>query len=244
MLLLSRSLRQFWAGELSVHGNVHVNTANLNKLVLGYFSSETLHFDDAQINGLGVDLSDASTELSLMGLIPEFVPLSQGDEARHEGAYQKVVEELFRRDPNSTMIAFAHMMRTSIVMPAHLLNDGVLQDDAPLNTQPHRTQLFNHFASVAERTQVYTAHDYADIVAWLVKRWRISDIQVRAHPVWDSSSRVQRFLSVVQLDCPDFFGVIIKKYIYRIKVSEQTLVSFEKTLVTLLGKRNMCVHGM
>jgi len=46
------------------------------------------------------------------------------DESRHELAYKKVVEELFRVDPNGAMLAFSDMMKKQIVMPAHLMDDG------------------------------------------------------------------------------------------------------------------------
>lgn len=39
------------------------------------------------------------------------------------GASQ-IMDGLFERDPNGSIIAFADMMRKQIVMPAHLMNDG------------------------------------------------------------------------------------------------------------------------
>eukprot|EP00889_Picochlorum_renovo_P006768 jgi/Picre1/33798/NNA_001277.t1 len=41
------------------------------------------------------------------------------DESRHEVAYTRIVDELFRQDPNGAMLAFADMMKKQIVMPAH-----------------------------------------------------------------------------------------------------------------------------
>jgi len=86
------------------------------------------------------------------------------DEKRHETAYTKIVEKLFEIDPDYTVLAFADMMRKKISMPAHLMYDG--EDD----------NLFEHFSSVAQRLGVYTAKDYADILEFLVQRWKVSDL--------------------------------------------------------------------
>ncbi|XP_022722078.1 stearoyl-[acyl-carrier-protein] 9-desaturase, chloroplastic-like [Durio zibethinus] len=86
------------------------------------------------------------------------------DEKRHETAYTKMVEKLFEIDPDETVMAFANMMRKKITMPAHLMYDG--QDD----------NLFDHFSAVAQRLGVYTANDYADIVEFLVDRWKVKEL--------------------------------------------------------------------
>ena len=49
-------------------------------------------------------------------------------------------------------------------MPAHLMYDG--QDD----------NLFEHYSTVAQRIGVYTAKDYAEILEFLVQRWKVADI--------------------------------------------------------------------
>ncbi|MQM14971.1 hypothetical protein Taro_047907, partial [Colocasia esculenta] len=86
------------------------------------------------------------------------------DEKRHETAYTKIVEKLFEIDPDSTVLAFADMMKKKISMPAHLMYDG--RDD----------NLFEHFSAVAQRVGVYTARDYADILEFLVGRWKVEDL--------------------------------------------------------------------
>uniref|UniRef100_A0A7N0U0N5 Acyl-[acyl-carrier-protein] desaturase n=1 Tax=Kalanchoe fedtschenkoi TaxID=63787 RepID=A0A7N0U0N5_KALFE len=86
------------------------------------------------------------------------------DEKRHETAYCKIVEKLFEIDPEGTVLAFADMMRKKISMPAHLMYDG--RDD----------NLFEHFSSVAQRLGVYTAKDYADILEFLVGRWKVETL--------------------------------------------------------------------
>jgi len=86
------------------------------------------------------------------------------DEKRHETAYTKIVEKLFEVDPDGTVLAFADMMRKKIAMPAHLMYDG--RDD----------NLFDNYSSVAQRTGVYTAKDYADILEFLVGRWKVENL--------------------------------------------------------------------
>ncbi|RCV33240.1 hypothetical protein SEVIR_7G073600v4 [Setaria viridis] len=86
------------------------------------------------------------------------------DEKRHETAYTKIVEKLFEIDPDYTVLAFADMMRKKITMPAHLMYDGKDKD------------LFEHFGAVAQRLGVYTAKDYADILEFLVQRWKVADL--------------------------------------------------------------------
>merc|ERR1712118_135867 len=81
------------------------------------------------------------------------------DEQRHEIAYQKIVEEFFRRDPDGTMMAFADMMRKG----EHRDREG--------------RSLFADFSSVAESLGVYDADDYAEVVEHLVKRWDINNVK-------------------------------------------------------------------
>ncbi|KAL5560433.1 hypothetical protein UlMin_036644 [Ulmus minor] len=87
------------------------------------------------------------------------------DEKRHENAYAKIVEKLLEVDPNGAMIAIADMMRKKITMPAHLMYDG------------RDPKLFEHFAAVAQRRGIYTADDYADILEFLIGRWRLEKLE-------------------------------------------------------------------
>lgn len=86
------------------------------------------------------------------------------DERRHENAYTKIVEKLFELDPDGTILCLEDMMRKKILMPAHLMYDGCDPD------------VFNKFSLVAQRTGVYTAKDYADVVEHLVKRWNVEKL--------------------------------------------------------------------
>jgi len=77
----------------------------------------------------------------------------------------KIVEKLLEVDPNGAMSAVADMMKKKITMPAHLMWDG--EDPS----------LFEHVSAVAQRLRVYTADDYADILEYLIERWRLEKIE-------------------------------------------------------------------
>ena len=58
------------------------------------------------------------------------------------------MDELYERDPNGSMLAFADMMQKSIVMPAHLMDDGEhkqrtgkVSSSQTLNLRVHRPQI-------------------------------------------------------------------------------------------------------
>ena len=85
-----------------------------------------------------------------------------GDEARHETFYTRCFGRVLEIDPDVAMLCLRDMLRTVISMPGKLMYDGRDPD------------LFDHFAVVAQRVGVYTVHDYADIIAHLVKTWDIA----------------------------------------------------------------------
>ena len=64
---------------------------------------------------------------------------------------KRLTEQLLCRDPNGAMISFADMMKKQIVMPAHLMSDGV-------HTNENGRNLFKDFSSVAQSTGTYTGH--------------------------------------------------------------------------------------
>ncbi|WIA20090.1 hypothetical protein OEZ85_005949 [Tetradesmus obliquus] len=90
------------------------------------------------------------------------------DEGRHEQAYQRIIDVLFEKDPNGACLAFYDMMKKQILMPAHMMDDGEHHSKTGRN-------LFADFSAVAEKTGTYTAFDYADIVEYLNRRWRIAE---------------------------------------------------------------------
>jgi acyl-[acyl-carrier-protein] desaturase len=47
------------------------------------------------------------------------------DEGRHEAAYTRAMAAVFEADPDGAVLAFDSMMRKRVVMPAHLMDDGV-----------------------------------------------------------------------------------------------------------------------
>lgn len=89
-------------------------------------------------------------------------------------AYGNIIEQLFARDPEGAVLAFADMMKKGIVMPAHFMDDGWHGSDQGNKGQ----NLFVDYATVADSIGVYTTGDYADIVEHLVKRWGIPNLKL------------------------------------------------------------------
>ena len=85
-----------------------------------------------------------------------------GDEARYEAFYTRMMAEVLEHDPASGILAFRSMLRGRIAMPGRFMDDGRDPD------------LFDHFAIVAQRTNVYTVRDYASIIEHLVTAWDIA----------------------------------------------------------------------
>ena len=73
-----------------------------------------------------------------------------------------MMAEVLDLDPAGGILAFRSMLRGLIAMPGRLMDDGRDPD------------LFDHFAVVAQRTNVYTVRDYASIIEHLVKAWDIA----------------------------------------------------------------------
>jgi acyl-[acyl-carrier-protein] desaturase len=85
-----------------------------------------------------------------------------GDEARHEAFYTRMMGRVLDLDPVGGILAFKSMLRGLIAMPGRFMDDGRDPD------------LFDHFAIVAQRANVYTVRDYAAIIEHLVKTWNIT----------------------------------------------------------------------
>ncbi|MFD2551577.1 acyl-ACP desaturase [Bizionia sediminis] len=89
-----------------------------------------------------------------------------GDEMRHHHAYCDFVERIFAVDPNQMMLAFQHMMKLKITMPAHFLRES-----------GHKIgTAFEEFSNTAQRIGVYTSADYVAILEKLLVRWEIDKI--------------------------------------------------------------------
>lgn len=89
-----------------------------------------------------------------------------GDEMRHHNAYSEFVNRIFQVDPSEMMLAFQHMMKRKIVMPAHFLRESGDKLGAA----------FEHFSDSAQRIGVYTSADYVEILEKLIDRWKIDAV--------------------------------------------------------------------
>ncbi|AOW21361.1 acyl-ACP desaturase [Urechidicola croceus] len=99
-------------------------------------------------------------------LLAKMSKIIAGDEMRHHLAYTEFVRQIFKYDPSEMMLAFQHMMKHKIVMPAlHLRHSG-----------EEKGSLFDHFSTVAQRAGVYTGFDYVDILKKLNVAWEIDKI--------------------------------------------------------------------
>jgi acyl-[acyl-carrier-protein] desaturase len=129
-----------------------------------------------------------------------------GDEARHEKAYRLFMTRVIELDPAEAVLAFATMMKRKITMPAVLMYDGL------------ETDLFVKFSRVAQRTGVYTAGDYADIVDDLVRNWGIarlaglSDLAAKAQDyLCGLADRYRGLAGRVSLSGSDEFSWLVPK---------------------------------
>ncbi|SFS43500.1 acyl-ACP desaturase [Lutibacter maritimus] len=89
-----------------------------------------------------------------------------GDEMRHHLAYTEFVKQIFQHDPSEMMLAFQHMMKHKIVMPAMHLR----------HSSEAKGSIFDQFSAVAQRIGVYTGFDYVDIIKKLNTSWEIDKI--------------------------------------------------------------------
>jgi acyl-[acyl-carrier-protein] desaturase len=131
-----------------------------------------------------------------------------GDEARHEKAYKLFMTKIFEVDPVGAIGSFATMMKKKIVMPSIMMRDG--SEDS----------LFRRFSKVAQRTGVYTAMDYADIIDSLVKHWDVaripglSDLAARSQDyLCGLSDRYRALAGRVSFDGPDRFSWIYDRQV-------------------------------
>lgn len=102
------------------------------------------------------------------------------DEARHAKAYQTFVDEIFQMDPSEMMKAFEGMMKSKIVMPAHLMRESGQKVG----------ELWQHFSDAAQRCSVYTAQDYINILKDLLDTWKIESVT----GLNDSAERAREYL--------------------------------------------------
>lgn len=78
-----------------------------------------------------------------------------GQKRQHCFLAQAIVDELFERDPDGAMLAFADMMKKGIVMPAHLMDDNWHESanntsNAAASMPGGASALFMDYAAVAD----------------------------------------------------------------------------------------------
>ena len=99
-------------------------------------------------------------------LLAKMSRIIAGDEMRHHLAYTEFVKQIFQHDPSEMMLAFYHMMKHKIVMPAYYLR----------HSGEEKGSLFDHFSTVAQRAGIYTGYDYVAIIKKLNTAWEIDKI--------------------------------------------------------------------
>ena len=93
--------------------------------------------------------------------------LIAGDEMRHHNAYTQFVKEIFVLDPSEMMLAYLHMMKHKIMMPAMYLRESY----------ETKGKAFDKFADCAQKLGVYTGYDYVNIIKELNKVWDLGHIK-------------------------------------------------------------------
>ena len=89
-----------------------------------------------------------------------------GDEHRHARAYKLFFSRILEVDTDEAVLALQDMMKKRITMPAVFMRERGAE----------RGSTFDKFHAVAERTGIYTAHDYIHIVEDLVGDWNIGKL--------------------------------------------------------------------
>ena len=140
--------------SLIVNGfNPQTGTDPYNLLVYTSFQERATRISHSNVGRIAAREGDANLA-RICGAIA-------GDEARHEAFYTRMMSRVLEQDPAGGMLAFRSMIRSAIAMPGRFMHDGRDPD------------LFDHFAVVAQRTNVYTVRDYASIIEHLVTAWKI-----------------------------------------------------------------------
>lgn len=160
------------AVEVTIHNLINngFNPGTENDPYLGFiytsFQERATKISHTNVGRLAVKAGDERLK-KICGMIA-------GDEARHERAYRLFMSKIFELDPAQAVLSFAKMMKTKITMPADLMEDGVDEN------------LFTKFSNVAQKIEVYTVKDYAEIIGNLVRGWNVetlsglSDIAAKA----------------------------------------------------------------
>jgi acyl-[acyl-carrier-protein] desaturase len=88
-----------------------------------------------------------------------------GDEGWHARAYRLFVDQFLALDTDEAIIAMADLFKKQITMPAMNMRErGAAKGDT-----------FATFEALAQRSGVYTAQDYLEIMEHLIDYWKIPD---------------------------------------------------------------------
>ena len=144
-----------------IHDGLDIQTYNDPYRTFVYTSFQELatNVSHRRVAGLAKQAGDK--------LMAKMCGIIAADEARHAKAYISLIKKAFEVDANQVMLAFEDMMKKKIVMPAHFLREIGLQVG----------QTFGHFTDAAQRTGVYTATDYVDIMKELLVEWQIESMR-------------------------------------------------------------------
>lgn len=89
-----------------------------------------------------------------------------GDEHRHARAYKLFFSKFLELDTDEALLAFQDMMKKKITMPAMYMRErGKAKGES-----------FEHFETVATRTNIYTPKDYIEIIEHLLQDWKIDQL--------------------------------------------------------------------
>lgn len=99
-----------------------------------------------------------------------------GDESRHEAFYKNMMKLVFDSDPHGAMLAFEQLLRSQVVMPAELIEDG-------------EPDLYKHFSLVAQKEGVYTTLDYVSIIEHVNEFWNVASRSVSG-----AAARAQEYI--------------------------------------------------
>jgi acyl-[acyl-carrier-protein] desaturase len=150
MLAVERTIHHLIANGFNP--KTHADPYNL--LVYTSFQERATRVSHSNVGRIAAREGDANLA-RICGMIA-------GDEARHEAFYTRMMGRVLDLDPEGGILAFRSMLRGLIAMPGRFMDDGRDPD------------LFDHFAIVAQRANVYTVRDYASIIEHLVKSWNIA----------------------------------------------------------------------
>ncbi len=95
-----------------------------------------------------------------------------GDEGRHKVFYQTVAKEMFKTDPDGSVIAMRDVYKNGISMP------GALMTEDGITPSGRQSNLFEKFVNASIVTGSFTANDYVNIFKDLMELWNVEKLSV------------------------------------------------------------------